>query len=164
MWKTIPRSPSSIRRSRVGEGRQRDMEAVLWAKVHGATTHFPLALVLCSAACDGAGFALGGRPTERELQAVGYWTILLGAFGSVPAVFSGLVMTRGSVLGHGALRWHHLFVWPAFALLIALATWRVCIGRRATRAMFGGYLAAVTLTSVLISVAGYWGGELIISR
>ena len=49
------------------------MEAVLWAKVHGATTHFPLALVLCpfvgawiAAALGAAAFALmlwAYRPT-----------------------------------------------------------------------------------------------------
>ncbi len=100
------------------------MDPMLWAKVHGATTHFPFALVLCSAGCDLAGFVFAGRPAERDLHAAGYWTLLAGALGSVPAIFSGLVMTRGSVLGHGALRWHHLFVWPAFALLIALAVWR----------------------------------------
>jgi uncharacterized membrane protein len=140
------------------------MEPMIWAKLHGATTHFPLALMLCSAAADAASFVLGERPLARELQAVGYWTILLGALGSVPAVFSGLVMTKGSVLGHGALRWHHLFVWPAFALLVALATWRVCIARGVTRRVFGVYLTVVVVASGLISAAGYWGGELMIAR
>ena len=55
----------------------------------------------------------------RDLHAAGYWTMIGSALGSVPAVFSGLLMTKGSVLGHGALRMHHLFVWPAFALIIA---------------------------------------------
>ena len=50
--------------------------------------------------------------------------------GSVPAVVSGLLMTKGSLLGHGALRMHHLFVWPAFALLVGLAVWRVSAGAR----------------------------------
>lgn len=140
------------------------MDPTIWAKVHGAATHFPFALVLCSAACDAAGFVFAGRPAARDLHAAGYWTLLAGAFSSVPAVFSGLAMTRGGVLGHGALRWHHLFVWPAFTLLIALAVWRVCLGRRVTRPMFGGYLAAMTLASGLILGVGYWGGELMIAR
>src|SRR5476651_2455628 len=106
------------------------MDTTIWAKAHGATTHFPFALTLCSGALDAAGFALAGRPIVRELHAAGYWTLLLGALGSVPAVWSGLLMTKGSVLGHGALRMHHLFVWPAFALLVGLATWRVMFWRR----------------------------------
>ena len=140
------------------------MDPTIWAKAHGATTHFPLALVLCSGALDAAGFALAGRPAVRDLHAAGYWTMLLGALGSVPAIFSGLLMTKGSVLGHGALRLHHLFVWPAFALIIALATWRALVGRRATRGMLAGYLGVVGVAAGLMLAAGYWGGEMMIAR
>jgi uncharacterized membrane protein len=134
-----------------------------WAMAHGALTHFPIALVLCSGALDGAGFALAGRPVVRELHAAGYWTMLLAALGSAGAVASGLLLTRGGVLGHGLIRWHHLFAWPAFALLIALATWRASVGRRATRGAFAGYLAGVALAAGLVSIAGYWGGELLLN-
>ncbi len=139
------------------------MDATIWAKAHGATTHFPIALALCSGVLDTLGFALAGRPIVRDLHAAGYWTILGGALGGGPAVASGLLMTKGGVLGHGALRLHHLFVWPAFALLIALATWRVLIGRRATRSAFAGYLIGVGAAMALISAAGYWGGELMMT-
>ena len=140
------------------------MDPTIWAKAHGATTHFPLALVLCSGALDGAGFVLAGRPTVRDLHAAGYWTMLFGALGTLPAVFSGIFMTKGSLVGHGALRMHHLFVWPAFALIVALATWRALIGRRATRPMFAGYLLGVGAAAALVLAAGYWGGELVIAR
>lgn len=140
------------------------MDSTIWAKAHGATTHFPLALALCSGALDAIGFALAGRPIVRDLHAAGYWTMLGGALGSVPAVASGLLMTKGSVLGHGALRMHHLFVWPAFALLVALAMWRVVIGRRTARSAFAGYLIGVSVAAGLMSAAGYWGGEMMIAR
>jgi uncharacterized membrane protein len=140
------------------------MDTVLWAKAHGATTHFPFALALCSALFDAAAFVLVGRPIVRELHAAGYWTILLGALSSVPAVVSGLVMTRGSLLGHGALRMHHLFAWPAFALLVGLATWRAFVGQQTTRRVFAGYLVAVGFAAGLISATGYWGGEMMIAR
>src|SRR5258708_20639174 len=107
------------------------MDHTIWAKAHGATTYFPLALALCSGALDAMGFALAGRPIVRDLHAGGYWTMIGGALGSVPAVFFGLLMTKGSVLGHGALRIHHLFVWPPFALIVALAAWRVLVWRPA---------------------------------
>src|SRR3954469_25921684 len=138
------------------------MQTAIWVKVHGAATHFPFALVLCATACDGAGFAFASRTIARELRAAGYWTLLLGALGCVPAVFSGLAMTRGTALGHGALRWHHMFVWPAFALVVGLATWRVSIGERATRFTFASYLAGMAIAATLILAAGYWGGEMTI--
>jgi len=140
------------------------MDTNLWVKAHGAMTHFPIALVLVSAAFDALGFAFAGRPQARDFHAAGYWTMVIGALGSVGAVFSGLLMTKGSVLGHDALRCHHLFVWPAFALVVALATWRALVGRRMTRPMLAGYLVAMVMTSGLMLGAGYWGGELMIAR
>jgi uncharacterized membrane protein len=140
------------------------MNPTIWAKAHGATVHFPLALALGSGALDAAAFAFGTRSFSRDLHAAGYWMMVVGALGSVPAVVSGLLMTKGSLLGHGALRLHHLFVWPAFALLVALATWRVCTGQRASRSMFAAYLVVVGLAAGLVSAAGYWGGEMMIAR
>lgn len=139
------------------------MEPAIWARVHGATTHFPIALVLCSGALDAVAFTLPRWTTVRDLHAAGYWSMLCGVLGTVPAVFSGILLTKGSVLGHGAMRMHHLFVWPAFALVIGLATWRVLIGRRATRAMFGGYLIGVGAAAALVLAAGYWGGEMMVA-
>lgn len=140
------------------------MDTGFWTKIHGAATHFPIALTLFSGALDVAGFALASRPIGRDLNVAGYWAMILGAFGSLPAVVSGLVMTKGIVLGHGAVRMHHLFAWPAFALLVALATWRIMLGCQAPRSTFTGYLAAVVIAAGLISVAGYWGGEMLVAR
>ena len=140
------------------------MDSAIWAKVHGATTHFPLALALCSGALDVTGYVLAARPVGRDLQVGGYWTMLLGTLGSVPAVASGLLMTKGVVWGHGALRLHHLFVWPAFALLAALATWRLVAGPHPARRLFGGYLLGVGVAAGLMSAAGYWGGEMMMAR
>ncbi len=139
------------------------MNPAILAQAHGATVHFPIALALGSGALDLAAFALGERPFARELHVAGYWTVMGGALGCVPVVISGLLMTKGSLLGHGALRMHHLFAWPAFALLVALATWRICTGRRAPRRIFAGYLIAVGIMAGLMSAAGYWGGEMMIS-
>lgn len=140
------------------------MDSALWAKAHGATVHFPLALALASGVLDGAAFALGPRPVARDLHAAGHWMMVAGALGSMPAVASGLFMTKGVLLGHGALRLHHLFVWPAFGLLVGLAVWRVATGQQATRRMFAGYLTLVVILAGLMSAAGYWGGEMMIAR
>lgn len=137
------------------------MDAMLWSRMHGATTHFPIALVICSAAFDGIGFLLRGRPVAKDLHTVGYWTMLLGAAGSCAAVVTGIVLTRGEVWGHGMLRMHHLFVWPAFGLLVALATWRVLVEGRITRVLLACYLMVLACAMGLVCVAGFWGGELI---
>jgi uncharacterized membrane protein len=139
------------------------MSDPIWAKVHGAAVHFPIALVLCSGALDSLGLLCPGLASRRGLHAAGNWTLLLGAAGSVPAVFSGLVMTRGVLLGHDALRLHHLFAWPAFGMVVGLAVWRSMAGGFATRRRLALYLAAVCLAAALVAAAGYWGGELLLS-
>ena len=142
------------------------MEPTIWAKAHGATTHFPLALALSSVAFDAAGFALARKPIGNDLRAAGYWTMIGGAMGTVPAVLSGLLMTKGTVMGHDALRLHHhLFVWPAFALLVALGTWRLVQGRQAPPRALAAYLVlAAAVAAGLMTAAAYWGGEMMIAR
>jgi uncharacterized membrane protein len=140
------------------------MDAAIWAKIHGATVHFPIALVLCSFALDGIALLASQPALGRGLRAAGYWTLLLGAIGTVPAVVSGLVMTRGVLLGHDALRLHHLFAWPAFALIIGIAAWRSLGAELTAGRTVAAYLALAGLAAALVSAAGYWGGELLLSR
>jgi uncharacterized membrane protein len=135
-----------------------------WAKMHGVTVHFPIALTLCSGVLDALGFFFPVPAIRRGLHAAGYWTMILGAAGTVPAVVSGLVMSRGVMLGHDTLRLHHLFAWPAFALVIGLATWRILASDFTARKAHGGYLVAAGVASVLIMAAGYYGGELMLGH
>ena len=139
------------------------MDPLLPGKMHGAMTHFPIALSLCSVAFDALGVALARRPAARGLHSAGFWTLMLGALGCFPAVVSGLLMTKGEVLGHGALRMHHLFVWPAFALIVALATWRVFADPFSKPRAPVIYATLVVVTAGLMAAAGYWGGEMMIA-
>ncbi len=142
------------------------MDNSFWARMHGGTTHFPVALMMASVAFDTAGFLLKTNPPSPRsagLHAAGFYALLLGALGSLGAVVSGLMLTRGDVWGRGNLQRHHLFLWPAFALLIALAVWRLAVRDRASRRAFGIYLTASLATAGLIGAAGYWGGELLLN-
>jgi uncharacterized membrane protein len=136
----------------------------IWPKLHGASTHFPMALAMAAALFEGAGFFWPAwSPRKAQLHAAGYFTIILGAFGTFPAVLSGLFMTRGEVLGHDALLFHHLFVWPAFAGLVGLGVWRFVMDDKASPRGFVAYLVVLYLTAGLMAGAGYWGGELILN-
>ena len=135
-----------------------------WAKIHGATVHFPIALILCSGALDALGLFFPAPAIRRGLHAAGYWTMILGAAGTVPAVVSGLFMSRGVMLGHDTLRLHHLFAWPAFALSVGLATWRALASDFAARNAPAGYLVAAVLAAVLVMAAGYYGGEIMLGN
>jgi uncharacterized membrane protein len=135
-----------------------------WAKMHGATVHFPIALILCSGALDALGSFLPAPATRRGLHAAGYWTMILGAAGTVPAVVSGLVMSRGVMLGHDTLRLHHLFAWPAFALIVGLAAWRSLASDFTAGKAPAGYLAVAGVAALLVMAAGYYGGEMMLGH
>lgn len=137
------------------------IEPSIWSKLHGASTHFPIALVLASTLCD--GLALLGRDTEvsRSYRFAGTVMIVLGALGSYGAVFTGLIMTKGRIWGNDTLLHHHQFVWPAFALITGLATWRVVSRAEYSRKATLIQLALMLLTSAVVGGAGYWGGELL---
>jgi uncharacterized membrane protein len=140
------------------------IDPALWPKLHGASTHFPMALTMAAALFEGVGEVLPVTSVhKRSLRAAGGYTIVLGALGTFPAVLSGLFMTKGEVLGHDALLFHHLFVWPAFAGIVALGTWRGLVGERASVRASRIYLGALFLVSGLMAGAGYWGGELILN-
>jgi uncharacterized membrane protein len=129
--------------------------------MHGASTHFPIALMLVSAFCDCASLLLADAQRQRALRSAATITIVLGAAGSYAAVATGLIMTKWQIWGHGTLLHHHQFVWPAFALMVGLATWRVIKRQTAAEKPPAAYLVLMLLATGLMSGAGYWGGELL---
>lgn len=140
------------------------IDPTLWPKLHGASTHFPVALAMAATLFDGFGLMLPTSSRHKaNLQAAGYYSIILGALGTFPAVLSGLFMTKGETLGHDALLFHHLFVWPAFAGLVGLGVWRALMAEKFSRRAYGFYFLALLLIAGLMSGAGYWGGELILN-
>jgi uncharacterized membrane protein len=140
------------------------IDPAIWPKLHGASTHFPVAMAMAAALFDGLGQVWPKSSRQKaRLHAAGYFTIILGALGTFPAVLSGLFMTKGEMLGHDALLFHHLFVWPAFAGLVGLGVWRFMMDEKASPRSFAIYLAVLFLTAGLMAGAGYWGGELILN-
>jgi len=140
------------------------IDPTLWPKLHGASVHFPVALAMAAALFDGLGYFWPKvSPRKAQLHAAGYFTIILGALGTFPAVLSGLFMTKGEVLGHDALLFHHLFVWPAFAGLVGLGVWRALVNDKASPGSFTIYLVLQLVTAGLMAGAGYWGGKLLLN-
>jgi uncharacterized membrane protein len=150
------RSRSLIRRS------CKPKMTISWEQLHGAMTHFPIALLLFSAVCDFASVLLGKFAFANELRKVSIYGLCVAAAASIGAVVSGIALTKGSMWGHGDLGWHHRLIWPAFGLLIALAIWRLLVRDQMSRTGLCVYLFLMFLTSGLVAAAGYFGGELLL--
>jgi uncharacterized membrane protein len=139
-------------------------DAGFWDRIHGGSTHLPIALALTSAILDGAGSIAPVGQIKEGFRFSGYFTLLLAALGTFPAVVSGLMLTNWDTVGSGVTLLHHYFVWPSFGLLIALAVWRSIVRHRSSKIGFSIYFLAMLTTAVLISIAGFWGGELVLNR
>ncbi|MDB6059579.1 MAG: hypothetical protein JWO95_3423 [Verrucomicrobiales bacterium] len=140
------------------------MNQIFWARMHGGATHFPIAALSVSVVFDYAGFWWRDEARRREFTALGLYTLLIAAAASPVAVFSGMMLSKGVLLGSGALALHHYFIWPAFGLLIGLAVWRLVVRERASRRARGYYLAVASLALVTTMAAGFWGGEMLIGK
>jgi len=99
--------------------------ANIWEMMHGGSTHLPVALMLVSAVFDALGGLIRSERVRDRFHAAGLFTLIAGTLGAFPAVLSGLILARWEIGGQGALFWHHVFLWPAFALLIGLSVWAV---------------------------------------
>ncbi len=134
-----------------------------WDKLHGATTHFPIALLLFSTLCDFASVTFKKLPFARGLRLVSLYGLAVAALGSLGAVVSSIALTKGDLWGRGYLGWHHRFVWPAFGLLVALAVWRLVVRDETSRIGLCVYLILMLLASGFVAAAGYFGGEILLS-
>jgi uncharacterized membrane protein len=139
-------------------------DAGFWDRIHGGSTHLPIALALTSALLDGAGSLVPVGRMREGFRFSGYFTLLLAALGAVPALVSGLMLTNWDAAGSGVTLLHHYFVWPSFGLLVGLAVWRSIVRHRTSKIGFSIYFLAMLTTAILISVAGFWGGELVLNR
>jgi len=138
------------------------MNALFWQRMHGGATHFPIVLLMMSVVFDFVAWRWHDEALRRGLQLAGLGSAVVGVLGGVGAVISGLVMSRGEVLGHGYEKFHHLFVWPAFGLSAVLVAWRLCRRGRISGIVLGVYLTGMAVASGLMMGAGYWGGEMLL--
>src|SRR5258707_8879917 len=72
-----------------------------WDKLHGAMTHFPIALLLFSTACDFVSFTFKKLPFARGLRLVSFYGLAVAALASLGAVVSGIALTKGDLWGRG---------------------------------------------------------------
>lgn len=140
------------------------MSSAFLIRLHGAATHFPIAFIFGATLFDSIGFFLRDSSKRHNFQLAGYWLLILGGVGSVAAVFSGLAVSKWNPRGTELLLQHHLFIWPAFALIIGLTTWRIVVVDNPSRRAFPVYLSILAITCALIAGAGWSGGELLIGR
>lgn len=131
-----------------------------WLRVHGGATHFPIVLLFVSVLLDLVALCWRDQQARRGLHAAAALLACIAVVASFGAVISGLIISRWRTLGTGSMLRHHIFVWPAFAISLALVIWRLIMRDRASSRAFLIYVSGMAIASALTFAAGYWGGEM----
>ncbi len=139
------------------------MSTTFWRQIHGASTHFPLVLLLASVVFDFIAWRSRDAGMRRGLHAAGFGSAVVGMLGGIAAGIAGLILTRGRMLGGGLERTHHFFVWPALVTCVTFVAWRLTRRGRIPERRLGTYFTGMSLSVLLMMGAGYSGGELLLA-
>ncbi|MCA1602453.1 MAG: DUF2231 domain-containing protein [Acidobacteria bacterium] len=130
------------------------------APMHPIFVHFTIALTSASLIFDALGFWFG----KASLTAAGGWTIVGSAVMTLITLSTGLTSASRAPVEEGEarsfLRAHMALGLIFYGLLAAITFWRVSFWQSGSRVTWL-YLVALGLVSLVMTIQGYLGGELV---
>jgi uncharacterized membrane protein len=132
----------------------------LGAPMHPIFVHFTIALTSASLVFDALGFFLG----KTSLTNAGGWTLLGSAVMTLMTISTGLTSSTRAPVEEGEarsfLRAHMALGLVFFGLLVAITFWRISLWQNG-RGVSWLYLISLAVVSLVMSMQGYLGGELV---
>jgi uncharacterized membrane protein len=132
----------------------------LGAPMHPIFVHFTIALTSASLVFDALGFFLG----KTSLTNAGGWTLLGSAVMTLMTISTGLTSSTRAPVEEGEarsfLRAHMALGLIFYGLLVAVTFWRVSLWQNG-RGVTWLYLISLAALSLVMSMQGYLGGELV---
>ena len=132
----------------------------LGAPMHPIFVHFTIALTSTSLVFDALGFFL----TKTSLTSAGGWTLLGSAVITLMTISTGLTSSTRAPIEEGEarsfLRAHMALGLVFFGLLVAITFWRLSIWQNG-RGVSWLYLISLAAVSLVMTMQGYLGGELV---
>ena len=130
------------------------------APMHPIFVHFTIALTSASLVFDALGFLLG----KTSLTAAGGWTLVGAAVMTLMTISTGLTSSTRAPVEEGEarsfLRAHMALGLIFYGFLVAITFWRLSLWQNG-RGVSWVYLASLALVSLVMTVQGYLGGELV---
>jgi uncharacterized membrane protein len=130
------------------------------APMHPIFVHFTIALTSASLIFDALGFLL----SKTSLTAAGGWTLVGSAVATLMTISTGLTSSTRAAIEEGEarsfLRAHMALGLIFFGLLVAITFWRLSLWQ-AGSGVSSLYLASLAIVSVVMTMQGYLGGELV---
>src|SRR5918993_301099 len=130
------------------------------APMHPIFVHFTIALTAASLVFDALGFLL----EKTSLNAAGGWTLVSSAVLTLMTITTGVTSSTRAPVEEGEarsfLRAHMALGLTFYGLLVAVTLWRVSLWQAEQRLSWL-YLASLAIVSLVMTVQGYLGGELV---
>jgi uncharacterized membrane protein len=142
----------------------------LWQHLHGASTHFPIVLLLVA-----IGFDIGAILFKKESwRTVAFWCFLVGALSTLPSVLSGLSGMNGWLgvtekekwyveagsKGEAFLLRHRNLALISGGASLLLALWRTLAKDRLRGGVFYAWLILAIAVAGGIGFVGFLGGAI----
>jgi uncharacterized membrane protein len=132
----------------------------LGAPMHPIFVHFTIALTSAALVFDALGFFLG----KTSLTNAGGWALLGSAVMTLMTISTGLTSSTRAPVEEGEarsfLRAHMALGLIFFGLLLAITFWRVSLWQKG-QGVSWLYLISLAVVSLVMSLQGYLGGELV---
>jgi uncharacterized membrane protein len=130
---------------------------ISWQHIHGASTHFPIALLAVSLFFDLG--ALAFRQTGWRTAA--FYTLILGTIAAIPACLSGLTGGNGwfgnDAWTSGPINNHRLISLIASGVALLLTLWRCLRRDKLERGELVVYLIIMAFVVAGVGYAGWLG-------
>ena len=135
-----------------------------WTALHGAITHFPVALLL-----GGAAFDIGATLRRKsEWRTVSFWMLAMAVAMAIPSLATGWI--AGGKIYNPQSTLPPVFVWhralafgsSGLALVLLLWRWKARDYDNATKVRARGALVAFSvLTALAVGITGHFGGQMV---
>ena len=130
------------------------------APLHPIFVHFTIALTSASLFFDALGFWFG----KASLTAAGGWTLIGSAVMTLITLSTGLISATRAPVEEGEarsfLRVHMVLGLIFYGLLVAVTFWRASLWQSG-RGISWFYLISLAVVSLVMTMQGYLGGELV---
>jgi len=130
------------------------------APMHPIFVHFTIALTSASLVFDALGFFFN----KPSLTAAGAWTLVGSAVMTLVTISTGLTSATRAPLEEGEarsfLRAHMALGLIFYGLLVVVTFWRISLWQNG-RGISWLYLVSLALGSLVMTIQGYLGGELV---
>ncbi|HLV80710.1 MAG TPA: DUF2231 domain-containing protein [Chthonomonadaceae bacterium] len=139
------------------------MPRLSWPEIHGALTHFPIALLITACVFEIAAYVL--RKPEGRL--ISFWLLVGAVLMAIPALFTGW-MTGSGMFGQApslppVFVWHRAMAFTTAGIALLLLLWRARTRDRIHGGALPGSLFVLILASLAVSYTGFLGGEMVFS-